>query len=77
MRTGVLAIAAFVVYVAAVDRTNATAADWPVWPTGCDRFEGPQKAECLQSIAIARRQGSRSLDLRSAMEFSRLWRLQG
>jgi acyl-CoA thioesterase I len=52
MRKGVLAIAAFVVYVAAVDRTNATAADWPVWPTGCDRFEGPQKAECLQSIAF-------------------------
>ncbi len=49
---GVLAIAAFLTYVTAIDRTNAIAADWPVWPTGCDRFEGSQTTECLRSIAF-------------------------
>jgi lysophospholipase L1-like esterase len=43
---------AFVVYLAAFAGLNANAAEWPVWPTGCDRFEGAQKTECLQSIAF-------------------------
>ena len=53
MRRGGLAIATFLIYVAALsgaDDKPATA--WPVWPTGCDRFEGPQKTECLRSIAF-------------------------
>jgi lysophospholipase L1-like esterase len=48
----VLALAASVMSVTAIDRGNAIAADWPVWPTGCDRYEGSQKTECLQSIAF-------------------------
>jgi lysophospholipase L1-like esterase len=51
MRKGVLAAAAFVVYVAGLagaDDKPATA--YPVWPTGCTKFEGAQRLDCLQSI---------------------------
>jgi lysophospholipase L1-like esterase len=51
---GVLASAAFFTYVTALSGASAQdkAATFPVWPTGCDRFEGAQKGDCLKSIAF-------------------------
>ena len=48
---------------------------------GCEGEEAGRRDEAevcfLQAIAIARRQGARSLELRAVMDLSRLWRQQG
>ena len=42
---------AVVVLVVAGAVPGLQAADFPVWPSGCSRFEGSERAACLLSIA--------------------------
>lgn len=52
MRVVMLA-GAFFIYVAALGSADDKAATaYPVWPTGCDRYEGPERTTCLQSVAF-------------------------
>ena len=47
---------AFFTYVTAIAGTNAIAADWPVWPTGCDGFEATQRPSvCASSRSTSAR----------------------
>jgi len=49
MRRDVALLAGF---LSSAPLVSAAPPDFPVWPTGCARFDGAQRVECLESIAF-------------------------